>query len=165
MRTVWRSWFWNLVIMVGMFFMAASATGAAVSQASMPVGASGRLPGMIGFGALAVVFGAGMVRSLLLGVWIRPWGVVMRALTRTTTIPWGEIDDIKISPMTSGAAGAANAISPVIVWKRLGKPDRLVELSVLGGYGMVHSQPTPQERAAAGLRDYLAQWRKEQVNN
>jgi hypothetical protein len=151
--------------MVGMFFMAASATGAAISQASMPVGASGRLPGLIGFGVLAAVFAAGMVRSLLLGVWLRPSGMVVRALTRTTTIPWGEIEAIKTSPMTSGAAGLADATSPVIVWKRPGKPDTLVELSVLGGYGLIHSRPTRQERAAAGLRDHLAQWRKEQADN
>jgi hypothetical protein len=165
MKTVWRSWFWNMVTTVGMFFMTISAAAAVASQASMPVGASGRLPGMIGFGILAGVMAVGMLRSLFLGVWIRPSGVFMRGLTRSTTIPWDQIEDIKISPMTSGAAGLANATSPVIVWKRPGKESRLVELNVLGGYGMIRSRPTLQERAAAGLRDYLAQWRKEHGNS
>lgn len=161
MVSVWRSWFWNLFIMVGMFGMAVSAFGVVASQAQAPGDAPGRLPVMVIAGVFGGIFVVGMIRAPFLGVSARPSGIVVRALTRTITIPWAEVEDIKVSSLKSGPAGMAGATSPVIVWNKSQSDTQLVELSVLGGYSMFRSGPTRQERAAAGLRDHLTRWRRE----
>lgn len=161
MKSVWHSWFWNLLTMLCLFVMAAGTLASAVSQLSLPADSAGRVPVAIGFGVVAGVCAVGAVRALLLGVWARPSGIVMRGLTRTTTIPWGEVEEIRVSPLTTGAAAVAGATSPVVVRNRPGKEPELVELNVLGGYGMFRSGPTLEERAAMGLNEHLARWRKE----
>lgn len=161
MKSVWHSWFWNLVTMVGLLVMALAAVASTVSQLSLPADSAGRVPVAIGFGLVAGVFAVGAVRALLLGVWARPSGIVMRGLTSTTTIPWGEVQEIRVSSLTSGAGAMVGATTPVVVRIRPGKEPEVVELNAVGGYGMFRSGPTLEERAAMGLNEHLARWRKE----
>lgn len=153
MNLVWRSWFWNIVLMLCLLLMGMAGLGSAYSEYE-----AGRTPGVAGFAVVAAVFVVGAIRALMLGVSARPSGIVQRGLTRTTTIPWNEIEDIKPPAHESGAG------APMVVRRVPGESSRSIELSVLGGYGLSPSRPTPGERAAADLKRYLSEWRKENSN-
>ncbi|HEX6684809.1 MAG TPA: hypothetical protein VF062_18535 [Candidatus Limnocylindrales bacterium] len=134
--------------------MAGIVTGVAAQE-----NGAGRLPSAIGFGVMAAILWFGAARSLLLGVFAKPHAVVMRGLTRTTTIPWKEIEKISGGAPTGGASGMAGATTAVITRKRQGKPADEVELNVLGGYGIFRRRPSLADRAAQGLNKRLAEWR------
>jgi hypothetical protein len=155
MTRAWRSVFWNVVLMLVMLVFAGLGTAVAFRGPNYVV---------IGlFGALAIVFWVATVRSLFLGVFAKPHGIVMRGLTRTTTIPWDEVEEITAGHLTGTAAGAVGAVAPVVTHRRPSGKVEQVELNVVGGYGIRSRRPTSAEIAVAGLRDCWADWRKRQT--
>lgn len=156
LRSVWRSWFWNAVLTVGLMFLAVVVTGVALitePAASVVVCA-----------VLAMVLWAGTVRAPFLAVFARPRGIVIRGLARTVTIPWEEIEEVTGAGVTTGTVVAPGATTPVVVRRgRGGRKSKRIELNVLGGWGVSRSRPTPAERAIADLNAHLAQWRQAQA--
>jgi len=159
MKSVWRSWFWNIVLAFCMLTMAGILTAVAVSQLQMPGDAAVAVG--VGFGFAAALFWLATVRSLMLGVFIRPYGIVVRGLDRTTTANWKDIETVRIGGSTSGAASMANSTAPIVVLRKANDAaPRAIELNVLGGYGYRKSGPTLGERATAELNARLSRWRQ-----
>jgi hypothetical protein len=121
-------------------------------------------PATAGFGLAAAWVGVGAARSLFVGVFARPEGIVARHIWRTVTIPWAEVTEISNGKQQSGAAGAIGATTPFVMRTRPGHAPRRVELNVLGGYGLSPKRPTPAEVAVADLNAHLATWRDQQVS-
>jgi hypothetical protein len=161
MNSGWRSWFWNIVLATCLFLMAAVIIQIVVDR----VQAGGAAIGVgVGFGLVAAWLLTGAVRALMLGVFTRPEGMVVRGLGRTTKIRWDEVQSVGNAPLTSGAASLGNATAPAVIWERVGdRKPRRTELSVLGGYGIIGKGPTLAERATADLNARLSQWRDEKV--
>jgi hypothetical protein len=115
------------------------------------------------FSIVAAIMSVGAIRSLFLGVVAKPKGIVIRGLTSTRTIPWGEIEEIAGGGKPSGASGMLGATAPVVVRRnrRTGKSES-IELQVLGGYGVSRVQPTPADRAINDLNAHLEEWKKHQ---
>jgi hypothetical protein len=152
MRSSWRSWFWNIVLMLLMLLMAALMTQVAVKYARRP----GAWPVSLGFGILATILWIATIRALLLGVFARQDAVVVRGFTRTTTIPWAEIAEITGSP-TSGAAGAFGAETVALIRVRPGKEPETITLDVLGGYGIIRRRNLANI-ARSDLQEHLRRW-------
>ncbi|WP_433553685.1 PH domain-containing protein [Micromonospora zamorensis] len=150
MRTAWRSWFWNIVLMVVMTVMAAVLTGVALSQKNAV--------SAVGFGIAALLCWTGFFRAPTLGVYAKPRGVVVREFTRTTTIAWDEILGVELA-QGGGPPVVTGPTAPVI--RRRGKGGRAitVELNALGGYGLFRHDASPGQRAVADLNEHLKHWR------
>jgi hypothetical protein len=88
-------------------------------------------------------------------------GITMRGFLRTIKIPWAEVEAITGDRQEAGPAGFAGATTAVVLRKRPGQSVQRVELSALGGYGVIRRRPTLADRAIAGLKDCLEQWRRE----
>ena len=115
----------------------------------------------VGFGCGALLFVAGGVRALLLGVVARPRGIVVRSFWRSRTIPWSEVEQIADGGASPGMSGAVGATCPVVVRRRPDGSTTMVELEPLGGYGVSRQRPTLAERAVAGLNQHLDRWRRQ----
>jgi hypothetical protein len=115
---------------------------------------------------MALWMGVAAARSLFVGVFARPRGVVMRGLWLTKSIPWSEITEITSGRLTAGAAGTMGARTVVVMRSRPGaaKPEP-VQLNVLGGYGLSPVRPTPADRAIADLTAHLEKWRDQHAGN
>jgi len=153
----WRSIFWNTtlcILLSCMFLLVFFTTG--LPYFFQP----GGLPAGIGFTAAAVVVLIGAVRAPFIGVSASSRGIVVRGLTETKKIPWSEISQITLGGIRSGASGAAGAQAPVIVRRRPGAADKMIELKELGSYGL-GSGRSVAERAVEDLQKHLAAWREQ----
>ncbi len=156
MRSSWRSWFWNLfslLIFLMMTFLVVATLVSTVQSGEWWLAT-------VGVGLVAAWVAVAAARSLFVGVFARPRGIVMRGLWLTTTIPWSEVIQITSGPLTSGAAGAFGATTVIVLRNRPGAAEpKSVDLKVLGGYGLSPARPTPADRAIADLNGHLANWR------
>ena len=157
MRSSWRSWFWNIVLMLSMLLMAGIATAVEVDVARRPR----EWPAALVFGAAAAVLCVAAIRSLVLGVFARQDAVVVRGFTRTTTIPWVEIAEIAGSP-TSGAAGSLGAETVALIRVRPGREPETVTLDALGGYGVIRRRSLA-DIARSDLHEHLRRWRSSNI--
>jgi hypothetical protein len=153
-KTSWRSWFWNIVLMVSLGMMALAGTATTYSC----VEACNWLFTAL-FGAMSLWFWVITARALTVGVTVSPSHVIIREVARTKKIKWAEIEEIVDSGPVSGAAGVAGALSPHIIVSRPGRSRKVVPLSVLGGYGFGQG-PTLAELAAHDLKERLSNWRR-----
>lgn len=153
LRTAWRSWFQNIVLALVLMAMAGISIGIVFNP--------GHPFFFVLFIGISAVMCAGVVRSFLLGVFAKPRGIVLRGLTHTTTIPWGEIEEITGARMQSGAAGIMGATAPVVVRRgRDGRKGSRIELNVVGNYSLSPVRPTPADLAIADLNAHLTRWRQ-----
>ncbi|RAO06709.1 PH domain-containing protein [Micromonospora noduli] len=150
MRTAWRSWFWNITLLIVMLVMAIIVTGVAISEKNMVAAA--------GFGVGGLLCWIGAFRAPTLGVYAKPQGVVVREFTRTRTVGWGEILGIEMA----GGEGSASLSGPVIRRRGKGGKETVVELNALGGYGLFRPNDSPGRQAVAGLNEHLKTWRSSQ---
>jgi hypothetical protein len=157
-RTSWRSWFWNLVALVCMLPMAAICVGVTVQEVHR------REPfGIVVFVGFSVWFCWMAGRALLIGVYARPQGIVIRNPGLTRTIPWTEVSAISGGGPTTGPSSIAGATTVVVHRLRPGATEtEQFALNPLGGYGLSLVHPTPAERAIVDLNAYLQNWRQSQ---
>jgi hypothetical protein len=149
-RTSWRSWFWNLVLFVCMGGMAVISVGVTVQEIHRrePLG----IVVFVGFSVWSCWMAS---RALLVGVYARPRGIVIRNPGLTRIIPWTEVSAIR--------GGGPGATTVVVHRLRPGATEtQQVALNVLGGYGFSPIHPTPAERAIVDLNAYLQNWRRSQ---
>ncbi|GID94706.1 hypothetical protein Adi01nite_41180 [Amorphoplanes digitatis] len=155
MRSSWRSWFWNIALMICTGMMAAVSTPVALEYLGSGVWWAGAL-----FGAMSIALWVAAARSLMIGVTAGPTYVVIRELTRTWKIKWADTVEISDGAPVSGPASLGGATSPQIVVARPGYPRQVVAISGLGSYGLGRGS-TPGERAVSGLNEHLSKWRRE----
>ena len=134
MKTVWRSWFWNIMLALGLIEMAAVSTAFAVLGREIGV--------EIGSGLLAALLWIAAVRAVRRGVYARHDGLTVRGLSRTVKLRWEQIE----------------AIDTGVIWRRTaGAPARRTELAFLGSYELVRrSGQSLTERAMTDLGARLA---------
>lgn len=134
MKTVWRSWFWNIMLALGLTEMAAVCTALAVLGRGIAV--------EIGSGLAAALLWIAAVRAVRRGVYARLDGLIVRGLSRTVKLRWEQIE----------------AIDTGVIWRRTaGAPARRTELAFLGSYELVRrSGETLTERAMTDLGARLA---------
>jgi hypothetical protein len=149
MRASWRSWFWNIVLMIIMIVMAGIVTMVAFTQNNLAVA--------IGFGIFGAVCWVGVIRAPLIGVTATPRGIISRGFTSTTTIPWEEVEGITAGTPVSGMAATLGAAGVTVVRRRPDGEVTNISLDGLGSYGLI--RPTPADRAGAGLNAQWANWR------
>ncbi|SNT58719.1 PH domain-containing protein [Asanoa hainanensis] len=114
MKSAWRSWFWNIVLVLCMTVLAATLTISALTQKNSLA--------VVGILLFSACFWAGALRAPMLGVFAKPRGVVVREFLRTTTVGWDEIDRIEMP-----------ATTPVILWRQSNGAEATLVLSALGG--------------------------------
>ncbi|GGK11222.1 hypothetical protein GCM10010123_46500 [Pilimelia anulata] len=155
MRRSWRSWFWNVLLMLLTALMAAILTMVTFDHVSKGNWATVAL-----FGVMSFIGWVGAVRALTIGVTTTPQKVVSRGFTKTTTIAWADVQAIVDPTESPGPAGTLGATAPSILRKRPGKPNDIVILDGLANYGIGRRRPSLGERAIADLNEHLSQWRR-----
>jgi len=150
---------WNAALFVCMCVFAALATTNLVDGLRR-----GWYAGSAVMGGIAAWAGVGMVRALLIGVWVDDRRIAIRGPFWTTVIPWEEVVEIqRHHPMASGVAGLVGATSPAVVRRRKGKPDRRVELRVIGTYELTRRGRSLGERTIEGLTWHWERWKASNV--
>jgi hypothetical protein len=157
-RTSWRSWFWNLVLFVITLTMTAISVAVTVQEVGR------REPfGIVVFAGSSIWLCWLAGRALLVGVYARPQGIVIRNPGLTRTIPWTEVDAISGGGPTTGPSSIAGATTAVVHRLRPGATEtEQVVLNAIGGYGLSPVRPSPAEGAIADLNAYLQNWRQAQ---
>ncbi|GAA0569516.1 hypothetical protein GCM10010172_62360 [Paractinoplanes ferrugineus] len=160
MKSVWRSWFWNIVLGFCTASLAGICTAIAVSKLMPPTDGAGVGVG-VGFGLMAIYMWGFAIRALIAGVYIESERVVVRRIARTTKINWTEIERIETGRPTSGPSGAAGVVVPVIKWRRpTDTKTREVTVDILGGY-----RPGPESLSARAGRELNARLKDHRLKN
>lgn len=155
MPSSWRSWFWN----AAMFFFMSVFTILCVMQVVWYM-RNGYPAASAGMAAATVWPVWGALRAFFAGVWVNDRGIKVRGYWLTTTIPWEEVVEIqRHHPNVSGMAGLVGATSPAVVRRRKGKPDKRIELRIIGTYGLTRRGQTLGDRAIDGLTWHWERWK------
>ena len=141
-----------------MFFAVSAVMTAILLSVFLSEVVRGEILGEVFFAGCAIFLAVPMFRAAILGVIADDEGVAIVEPWRTTRIPWDEVVEIQgSSRLTSGRAGRYGAVAPAIVWRRPGRPDKRVELRVLGTYGTQRGM-TLVAGAVSGLKRHWKRW-------